>query len=347
MPFSFSRRSGVLLLLVLTGLVLFVLTRHSSNPLSDATLVPSATADIEISSVVTPVLTDTPPPNVPSLVTQSGVKQVTETPEPTQVDMATLADNIDINKIRSSAVTVQVHRIEQGENYWTIAKRAHIDINTLIGANPNLPFKAAYRQNILLLSKKGVLHTVRASDSLSKIAERYRTTEKVIAEVNELHWWRPARTGDVLFIPDVRPVLMTQEWKDYFSKRGIFGVPFSRWATWTSGFGLRVDPFTGKHREHTGVDLRAKYGDAVYASAPGKVIFTGVAGGYGNLIQIAHSHGYVTYYGHLSKIYAHMGEKVRRGTLIGRVGATGRVTGPHLHFEIRQKGKPLDPLQFI
>lgn len=309
-------------------------------------MAPSSTADVQISPIVTSTPTKTDLAG-PSSVTESAVIQKVETPEPTQMELATSADDININKIRSSAVTVQVHRIQQGENYWTIAKKADIDINTLIGANPNLPFKAAYRQNILILSKKGVLHTVRAADNLSKIAEMYRTTEKVIEESNNLHWWNPARTGDVLFIPGVKPVLMNQQWKDYFSKRGIFGVPFSRWATWTSGFGLRIDPFTGKQREHTGVDLRAKYGDAVYASAPGRVIFTGVAGGYGNLIQIAHAHGYVTYYGHLSKIYAHMGEKVHRGTLIGRVGATGRVTGPHLHFEIRYKGKPLDPLQFI
>jgi murein DD-endopeptidase MepM/ murein hydrolase activator NlpD len=198
-----------------------------------------------------------------------------------------------------------------------------------------------------ILSHKGVLHTVHPDDNLTKLAEKYRTTEKIIQDANKIHWWSPMHTGDVLFIPNVKPLLMVKEWRDYFSKRGMFGVPFSKWATWTSGFGLRVDPFTGKHREHTGVDLRAKYGDPVYASAPGKVIFTGVAGGYGNLIRIAHAHGYTSYYGHLSKIYAKTGQKVRRGTLIGRVGATGRVTGPHLHFEIRLNGKPLDPLQFI
>jgi murein DD-endopeptidase MepM/ murein hydrolase activator NlpD len=78
------------------------------------------------------------------------------------------------------------------------------------------------------------------------------------------------------------------------------------------------------------------------------VVFTGVNGGYGNLIVIAHGNGYTTYYGHLSKIYVKVGQKVHRGAgIIGRVGATGRVTGPHLHFEIRKKGKAVDPLRYI
>jgi len=140
---------------------------------------------------------------------------------------------------------------------------------------------------------------------------------------------------------------MTKQWKDYFSRRGIFGTPFSQWASWTSSFGLRTDPITGEEQTHKGIDLRAKFGVSVYASASGRVQFTGVAGGYGNLIQIKHKDGYVTYYGHLSKILVKSGQKVRRGTLIGKVGATGRVTGPHLHFEIRKNGKALDPLALI
>jgi murein DD-endopeptidase MepM/ murein hydrolase activator NlpD len=95
------------------------------------------------------------------------------------------------------------------------------------------------------------------------------------------------------------------------------------------------------------MDFRAKYGEAVYAAASGRVIFAGVSGGYGNLIQVKHSNGYITFYGHLSKIYVKQGQKVRRGVLIGRVGATGRVTGPHLHFEIRKNGKAINPLPLI
>jgi len=348
MPFFLSRRFGIFVLLCLTAGGFFILLRHSAPK-------PNETSpDILITPTVleTPSPTLVPPTPISAPISVLSVPTVVSSPSviataaPTYSE-ATAADVIDLKNLRSKDVTVEVHQVDFGENYWTLAKQGNIDIFTLIGANPDMPFKAAYHMTLNILSKKGALHTVHAGDTLTKLAEEYRTTEKVIRSANHIHWWHPMRPGDVLFIPNSRPILMVKEWKDYFDKRGIFSVPFSRWATWTSGFGLRVDPFTGKTREHTGVDLRAKYGDPVYASATGKVVFTGVAGGYGNLIKIAHAHGYMTYYGHLSKIYARMGARVKRGTLIGRVGATGRVTGPHLHFEIRLNGKPLDPLQFI
>jgi murein DD-endopeptidase MepM/ murein hydrolase activator NlpD len=287
----------------------------------------------------------------PTVPTQNGIVTATPTPHaeisaPVYIEAAP-TDIIDIKKLKSSDVKVTVHTVGQGENYWSLAKAANIDIYTLIGANPSMPYRAALHQQLNILSKKGVLHTVEKDDTLGKIAGYYRTTEKAIKEANGLHWWWPMHVGNVLFIPNARPIRMIQAWKDYFDKRGMFGVPFSKWATWTSGFGIRVDPISHEERSHKGIDLRAKYGDPVYASAPGKVIFTGISGGYGNLIQIAHGHGYITFYGHLSRIYVKSGQKVRRGSLIGRVGATGRVTGPHLHFEIRLNGKALDPLQFI
>jgi LysM repeat protein len=343
------RRSLVLALVVSTAIGVYAVTHHTSAPTDSTSAYILITPTVLETSVPTTVATTI----IPAPTKVSFVRSVVLTPSPSvtasasSYSVASASDVIDLKKLRSKDVAIEVHKVSSGENYWTLAKKANIDIYTLIGANPTMPFKAAYHMTLNILSQKGILHTVHSDDTLLKLAEKYRTTEKVIQDANHIHWWHPIQTGDVLFIPNVRPLLMVKEWRDYFSKRGMFGVPFSKWATWTSGFGLRVDPFTGKKREHTGVDLRAKYGDPVYASAPGKVIFTGVAGGYGNLIQIAHGHGYVTYYGHLSKIYARMGSKVKRGTLIGRVGATGHVTGPHLHFEIRLNGKPLDPLQFI
>ncbi len=332
MSFFLNRRVWFFLLLdavILLGLVgIFAVVHHSY-----AASHPALSEDI----LITPTVSAAP----------STVQSPTTVTAPLAYFEATESDIIDLHKLLCKNVKVDVHQVALGENYWTLAKKNNIDIYTLIGANPDMPFKAAYRQTLDLLSRKGVLHTVEKDDDLSKIALEYRTNEKVIQQENGLHWWRGMHAGDVLFIPDVRPIRMVKEWKDYFNKRGMFGVPFSKWATWTSGFGLRVDPFTGEEKSHKGIDLRAKYGDAVYASAPGKVIFTGVAGGYGNLIQIRHSGGYITFYGHLSKIYAKMGQKVRRGALIGRVGATGRVTGPHLHFEIRKDGKAVDPLQYI
>lgn len=263
------------------------------------------------------------------------------------IQEATDADVINAKKLISKAVKVTVHTVAMGENYWTIAKNNNIDLLSLIGANPNMPFKAHVKQVLNILSAKGVLHAVAKGEDIAKIALDYGVDEKTLRQENGISWWHSLHEGDVVFIPGGKPLLMVKEWKDYYARRGIFGDPLGHWEKINSPFGVRVDPLTGDTRHHGGVDLHAKYGDPVYAAAGGKVVFTGVSGGYGNLIVVAHGNGLQTYYGHLSKIYAKVGQRVHRGTLIGRVGATGRVTGPHLHFEIRKNGKAQDPLLYI
>lgn len=112
----------------------------------------------------------------------------------------------------------------------------------------------------------------------------------------------------------------------------------------TSPFGIRVHPIFRIRRLHTGVDIAAAWGSPVYAAAPGRVIYTGWFGGYGKIVLIDHGGGVSTLYGHLSAILVAPGSQVARGALIGRVGSTGYSTGPHLHFEVRLNGRPVNPL---
>ena len=115
----------------------------------------------------------------------------------------------------------------------------------------------------------------------------------------------------------------------------------------TSGFGRRVDPFLGTMAMHTGLDLAAVTGTAVHATGPGVVITASYNGGYGNEVEIDHGNGVTTIYGHMSSISVHVGDTVETGTVVGRVGSTGRSTGPHLHYEIRQDDHPIDPTQHL
>jgi hypothetical protein len=271
----------------------------------------------------------------------------------------TPAGPLNLARLLSHDVKVTFHKVEIGENYWSVAKDNDIDVATLIGANPTMPFKAVVNQELNILSKRGVLHEVEPGETLPEITAAYHRDDlhkadllkadlNAIQNENSLSWWRRIHPGDILYIPDARPLRMEPEWSSYFSHRGFFGIPMASWGKgWTSGFGWRTDPITGQHKIHKGVDFKAHYGESVFAAANGKVIFAGIAGGYGNLIQIRHAKGYLTFYGHLSKILVRQGENVRRGTLIGKVGATGRVTGPHLHFEVRLNGKAIDPLPLI
>lgn len=115
----------------------------------------------------------------------------------------------------------------------------------------------------------------------------------------------------------------------------------------TSGFGYRSDPVTHGRGDHQGVDIAAAPGQPVRASADGIVMRAGTIGGLGRAIYLAHGYGITTRYGHLSKVEVRPGQRVKRGDIIGRVGNTGRSTGYHLHYEVRQDGQPVNPLVYI
>jgi murein DD-endopeptidase MepM/ murein hydrolase activator NlpD len=115
----------------------------------------------------------------------------------------------------------------------------------------------------------------------------------------------------------------------------------------SSPFGMRMDPFLGRPAIHTGIDLRGETGEPVHATATGKVSIAGREGGYGNMVEIDHGNGLATRYGHLSEVDVKVGQTVRIGETIGKIGSTGRSTGPHLHYETRINGEAVDPQKFL
>lgn len=115
----------------------------------------------------------------------------------------------------------------------------------------------------------------------------------------------------------------------------------------TSRFGIRADPFGDGHKEHRGVDLGAAAGAEIVAAADGVVRKAGARGGYGQAVEIDHGAGITTLYAHASELLVAEGETVRKGQPIARVGETGRATGPHLHFELRVRDRPVDPVRAL
>jgi len=115
----------------------------------------------------------------------------------------------------------------------------------------------------------------------------------------------------------------------------------------SSNFGWRIDPFSGQKAFHEGIDFPANVGTPIVAAASGKVIFADVHPQYGKMIEIDHGNGLVSRYAHASKLLVKEGDLVVRGQEIARVGATGRATGPHLHFEVRLNGVPQNPARFL
>ena len=131
---------------------------------------------------------------------------------------------------------------------------------------------------------------------------------------------------------------------------GIIAIPSGRpveSANFTSGYGTRSDPFRGRAAMHAGIDLAGPLGTPIYATADGIIGRAEYAGAYGNLVEINHGQGIQTRYGHMSRLIARPGQRVRRGELIGLMGSTGRSTGSHLHYEVRIDGRAVNPIPFI
>ncbi|MES0491316.1 MAG: M23 family metallopeptidase [Leptospirales bacterium] len=124
--------------------------------------------------------------------------------------------------------------------------------------------------------------------------------------------------------------------------------PIAAGGHFTSGYGPRGNPLSGQGREfHNGTDVAHSIGTPIYASAEGKVVRAGMSGGYGKRVMIQHRFGYSTVYAHMSTLHVSTGQYVRKGQMIGRVGITGRTTGPHLHYEVRINGDNVNPIKYM
>ena len=142
-----------------------------------------------------------------------------------------------------------------------------------------------------------------------------------------------------------------QELDNFFkNQKSLLSSTPSIWPTrgWvTSGFGFRKSPFTGLREKHEGWDIAARNGAPVRTTADGVVVVEGREYGYGNLVEIDHGYGLVTRYGHNSKHFVKVGDRVKRGQVVTLVGNTGRSTGPHLHYEVLLNGVPVNPKNYI
>lgn len=139
--------------------------------------------------------------------------------------------------------------------------------------------------------------------------------------------------------------------KEQLEERSLLlAVTPRRWPThgWvTSGYGYRPSPFTGDLQMHEGIDIAGRMGTAVTVPSAGVVLFAGFQGSMGRTVVIDHGYGYVTRYGHLDQISVKVGDRLKRGQKIGTLGNSGRSTGPHLHYEVRLGGVPIDPAPFL
>ena len=198
---------------------------------------------------------------------------------------------------------------------------------------------------------EGVYHTVQKGQTLYRIAKTYELDVKVLQRANHIGDPSKLREGTRLWIPGARRVLQIPDKPHPHTakkktsptvkpRKGFFIWPTK--GTLTSRFGMR------NGRKHEGIDIAAPKGTPVHSAADGKVVFSGWGPtGYGKMVIIKHKHHLTTLYAHNSKLLVKKGSRVKQGQRISLMGNTGRSTGPHLHFEVRNDTHPKDPIKYL
>lgn len=254
----------------------------------------------------------------------------------------------------ASAVTVPgfqffLYHTAPGDTFFFLAQKFKLSEETLRSLNEFNDQKEPKPDRTLLIpSHDGIFHVVKPGQGLSDIAKAYGVPLVALLEANQKADNGDLHAGDILYLPG----------GNYLSNHNLHWLALQALTTQTTfmkpttgrfadGFGLRKDPINGQIRFHPGLDLAPGLGSRVVAAQDGIVAFAGPYAGYGNLIILNHGRGLTTWYGHLEQILVKVHKAVKKGDLIGKVGATGRVTGPHLHFEVRLHNKPQNPLLYL
>lgn len=245
-----------------------------------------------------------------------------------------------------------VYTVQEGDTISGIAAQFNLETGTVLWSNgleSTSPIRVG--DHLTILPTDGVLHSVAAGDTVSELASAYDVSAADIIQHNGLGPAAKLSIGQKLIIPGATAAPRTAPSILPRSRRladADSDTPPPPPAP-DAGPGLAW-PTTSRHVAqyfrwgHTGIDLDNRARPPVYATADGTVEYAGWLGGYGNLIIVSHGGGMQTYYAHLDKIYVAEGQTVSKGEAIAQMGSTGRSTGSHLHFEVRQNGRPVNPL---
>ncbi len=251
-------------------------------------------------------------------------------------DVALYYERIQNNK-PPPPLGIFAYRTRKGDDLYGIAAQVNLPYEAIATAN-HLAHPEAFPPGTRLLipNMPGLFIPVTPETELDYLMTAWRTKTGDAGQFVSLI--EGGGSTKFYFVPGARFHALERA---YFLNV-LFRFPLPK-AVVTSRFGMRIDPFTHQLAFHSGIDLAAPWGTDVYAARGGEVAEVGRDFTYGNYIILDHSGGYQTVYGHLSSILVRLHERVTSGMIIGKVGSSGLSTGPHLHFEIRLRGRPEDP----
>lgn len=253
----------------------------------------------------------------------------------------------DVSQKHSQLISTYV--VREGDTLSQIAEMFQVSVNTVMWSN-NLTTKDRIKpgQTLVILPVSGVSHIVKKGDTIQTIAKKYKADEAEIRSFNALADNATLAVGDTVIIPDGELVLSAPvKTTSTVKSGGANGVLISASAGKDST-GYFINPVSGARRTqgihgYNGVDLASKMGAPIVAAAGGTVVISrsaGWNGGYGSYVVISHPNGMQTLYAHLSEVSVGVGETVVQGQQVGKMGASGKATGIHLHFEVRGGKNP-------
>ncbi len=232
------------------------------------------------------------------------------------------------------------YTLKPEDNVFSLASSFNLPYDTLSTLNGwSNPHAVKSGQTILVPSQPGLFLNSQHPGETERLLKAWKMSQKHAIALR-----LPTQNGIVPFTFFPGESFGPQERSQFLGT--LFRFPLLH-AILTSPFGMRPNPFNGKPDFHEGIDLAAPIGTEVFAAQDGTVADLGYNAVLGNHIILKHAGGWETVYAHLSRILVFLNETVRSGTIIGKVGSTGESTGPHLHFEIKKNGKPVDPLPLL
>ncbi|ABR50827.1 peptidase M23B [Alkaliphilus metalliredigens QYMF] len=270
-----------------------------------------------------------------------------------------------LNLIITGTDEEKIHEVQSGESAWTIAGKYDLSVSDIEKANPEINSeRLQIGQEISLIIPKPYINVrtlefivqkeiIPFDTEYEKTSSLYEGDRKItiqgvegekevqayIVRENGIEIDKEILYEEILLEPKMRVIAEGTEPRPRTVATGVFANPTR--GRLTSGFGTRWG------RRHEGIDVAGPTGTAVNAADAGLVSFAGYNGAYGNLVIINHENGYQTYYAHNSSLLVKKGDRVYKGEQIAKMGSTGRSTGPHLHFEVRKNGSPVNPLSFV
>ena len=291
---------------------------------------------------------------------------------------------VKANNEKFEPLKVKEYTVTAGDSLWSISHKMDIDSDTIRGSN-HFRTSSALRPGVKLRipNQEGIFYTLKDGETVEEVAKRYRVSMTKIRLVNEGVNTAKLKADDEIFLPGAKPEAIRDTKpapklantpkpepkkaeitkkpqpapvktvsKPEKTQRGEVAVRRSgfRWPVMgriNSPFGWRTHPVTRRRDFHTGIDIKASRNDPIKAAGSGHVVYSGWMGGYGKVLVIEHSNGQSTLYAHCSTLLAGKGASVSSGQLVAKIGTTGRSTGPHLHFEVRNGSSPVNPIKYL